>query len=294
MSGVASPTVRSVIRPVASSVVGSDGAGGGASYDADALNYFTRAEALGGSFDLSGINGTYTEDYVKTAISNFIAGCKTDSIWTKLTEVYLLSGVTFGGLMAKLKHAGTATLTNANFVSGDYLAAGSGAGLAGNGTNKSLGTSLASTGTPYSDLSYSAYLISMTSQNEFMGVLSSGGGAGRVLVNWVAGGETYINIGDGNSRETLHGSDYGSRKAYFLATSTGTAGANFRNGGNKYSFTSAAILGTGNWAVLRGPNNFGNSKLSFAHIGTGLTDTDAANLSTRVNALMTAIGANVY
>jgi hypothetical protein len=36
------------------------------------------------------------------------------------------------------------------------------------------------------------------------------------------------------------------------------------------------------------------ARLSAAHIGTGLTDTDASNLSTRVNAAMTAIGANVY
>jgi len=39
---------------------------------------------------------------------------------------------------------------------------------------------------------------------------------------------------------------------------------------------------------------YSNARISFAHIGTPLTDTEAANLSTRVNALMTALGANVY
>jgi hypothetical protein len=37
-----------------------------------------------------------------------------------------------------------------------------------------------------------------------------------------------------------------------------------------------------------------SARISFAHIGTGLTDTDASNLSTRVNRLMFDLGANVY
>jgi hypothetical protein len=127
---------------------------GGGGYDTDAADYFSRAEALGGSFD---IDGTYTESVVKTAISDFVAICKTDGTWSKITEAYLLAGVDFSGLMAKLKYDTTATLTNNGFVSGDYQAVSSGAGLTGDGSIY-LGTSLVDNTLSANDKSFGIYL----------------------------------------------------------------------------------------------------------------------------------------
>jgi SPP1 family predicted phage head-tail adaptor len=91
------------------------------SYDSDALAYFTAAEAAGGSFDQTAISGTYTEEYVKTAISDFVAGLKTDGLWAKIELLPLFVGSSFAGLSVPLKGS---TMTLNNFVTGDYVAAG--------------------------------------------------------------------------------------------------------------------------------------------------------------------------
>jgi hypothetical protein len=267
-------------------------------YDADALDYFTRAQALGGSFDLSALNATYTEVYVKTAISDFIAGCKTDAIWTKLTEVYLLAGVTFGGLMAKLKHAGTATLTNNGpFVSGDYLAAGSGAGLVGNGTTKRLVSSV-----PIATLRslFTYNTLGASQSSSYIGV-DSFPSVNRVRLGFdLATNATTGNIG-GNNTNRVNGNTQ-QIGALIITRQSETALKLFSNGSllNTYAvsvaFTSPSALPIQLFAenINGAPGSFGNHKAVFAGYGTGLTDTDAANLSTRVNALMTALGANVY
>jgi len=289
---------RSVARSAAKTVIGSGASGGGGpAYDADAQDYFTRAEALGGSFDQSGLG--YSESVVKTAISDFVAGCKTDSIWTKIIEAYLLAGVTFSGVLAKLKHAGTAAITNVNFVSGDYLAAGSGAGLVGNGTTKHLNLTVADNTIGVDSRSWSTYVTGLGTNNKYwMGV--SGGAADN---HWSL---IYIT--------TLYGYAPSSGASQIVAKSptvtTGYPIASRRANNaqecywNGTSSATGSTLVTGaatanNWRLFDINNNGASAgptdaRFSFAHIGSGLTDTDAANLSTRVNALMTALGANVY
>jgi PKD repeat protein len=109
-------------------------------FDVDAAAYFNRAEALGGSFDLSTINAAYTATYIKNSINNLIAGIKADGNWPLVKEFYLFSGVTFAGLMAKVKYTTTPALTNNGFTVANFIAAGSGAGLVGNASNYLSGT----------------------------------------------------------------------------------------------------------------------------------------------------------
>ena len=291
---------RSIARPVASRIASRTtaiGGGGSPAYDPDALDYFSRAEALGGSFDQSGINATYTEAYVKQAISNFIAGCKTDAIWTKLTEVYLLGGVTFGGLMAKLKHAGTATLTNTGpFVTGDYLASGSGAGLQGNGSTKFLRTSY-NLPSSLTEISLSAYLASA----------DGSGGRGWIGAAVSADGAFLGRAVSGNNDTfqfcTVTGSyadvPAGTRDGFFIGSATSlTDRVLYRNGVSIASSSSSAAPTVTEELCLFSVRNTGvtlsAARIAFAHIGTGLTPTDVGNLSTRVTALLMAIGANVY
>lgn len=259
----------------------------GSSYDADALDYFTRAEALGGSFDLTSVRGRYTEDYVKTAISNFVAGCKTDSIWTKLTEVYLLAGVTFGGLMAKLKHAGTATLTNSNFVTGDYLAAGSGAGLLPSAT-KILTTSLTYGATAslgdYGTTSY-VYGVSWApiwgcseSNPKRANMLTSNGNTGTR-------GATF-GLNDLISASTTE------TRNFFIATNDGTTSRMYVNGSVLATTVAQTFSAPSGVTTVIDADERHRTTLRF--VGTSLSNTDAANLSTRVNKLMFDLGANVY
>jgi hypothetical protein len=246
---------------------------------------------LGGSFDLSGISGTYTESYVKTAISDFVAGCKTDSIWTKITEAYLLSGVTFSGVLAKLKHGGTAALTNVNFVSGDYLAAGSGAGLIGNGSTKYLQTGASSR---VSDVSLSAYVTNLQQPTFYAGLIGA------------KGGPTTDGFYIAEKVSTLGGHCMSFRDVqitgfnvacYIISSAEASICTPYKNGTATTATLTLAGTASGTYGILASNSSGsdkGNSRISFAHCGTGLTTTNAANLSTRVNALMTALGANVY
>jgi hypothetical protein len=263
-----------------------------AALDGDAIDYFGRAEALGGSFDLTTIDATYTESYVKTAISDMIAGLKADGVWSKITEMYLLAGVTFDGLMAKLKYDSVATLTNNNFVSGDLLAAGSGAGLKGDASSKFLNTSATVADVAGSGVSFSSY-VTVLGDGAWTGMLD-GSNAGLAFLNGVRNpnklGVSIFNNGNAFEFPEANGFWCGvgtaSQKNVYqngtVKDSTSSAGTSFLT--KEFGVFSRNIIGS----------NPSDATLSFVHWGDELTATDAANLSTRVNDLMTALGANVY
>jgi len=77
--------------------------------DEDALNYVLAVENA---------DGERLEEKVKTAIENFVLGCKYDNIWDSIKESCLIGGArTLEGALLPLK--GNAP-TNINFVSSDY------------------------------------------------------------------------------------------------------------------------------------------------------------------------------
>jgi hypothetical protein len=258
-----------------------------ASFDTDALDYFSRAEALGGSFDQTAINALYTEAYCKTAISDCIAGLKTDAVWSKITELYLMGFVTFSGLMAKVKHAGTATLTNNGFVAGNYLAAGIGSGIKSSSLNW-LGTSFLDA-VSYNG-SMSCYVRNAGVNQHPIGLLDV------TLVKSLrpngSPGWFYWKEGPDQAR-------FGSNQSsgYFVGSARAINDLQAYRNGVSTGFTTNApdSVATGYEFVIgrAGSSNF-TGEIIAAHIGTGLTTGEVANLSSRINTLMTAIGANVY
>jgi hypothetical protein len=79
--------------------------------DADALDRITAIERA---------DGQPLENGVRTAISNFITGCKTDGIWNSLKRCTILMGArTLSGALVDLK-TGTTVATNNLFVPADY------------------------------------------------------------------------------------------------------------------------------------------------------------------------------
>lgn len=95
-------------------------------FDEAALAYIAAVESA---------DGAALEDGVKSAINNFIRGCKEDGIWTALKSSCILAGArTLSGALVPL--VGTAP-TNNNFVSADYNRK---TGLIGNGTTKRIST----------------------------------------------------------------------------------------------------------------------------------------------------------
>jgi len=257
-------------------------------YDSDAQKYFTAVETAGGSFDLSGIDPTYTESYVKTAHSNFYAGLKTDGLWNKLTEFYLLAGKTFGGLTVKGK--GSGSITNNNFVSGDYQATGSGAGLTGDGSSKYIICNLAPPSNP-DDLHCGHYMTANATGN----IVSLDGGT--------AGSNADFQLRDADAVFPASSVNLTSlwtlEPCYPIASRRGVNDVEvYQNGVSRATDTTtatASISDVASWQLfaIEGAS-LSAATLTFAHIGTGLTDTEASNLSTRVNTLMTSLGCNVY
>lgn len=266
--------------------------------DSDAISYFDAVEAAGGSFDLTAIDPTYTISYVKEKHSDFYTGLKSDGLWDKLTEFYFLAGKTFDGLTVKGK--GTGTLTNNNFVSGDWLAAGTGAGLAGDRSSKYLTGTIedVNIGNGADDRHFGSYLQNLGTTNfSYITGANSNTEQWGILVNPINSSYRLMipfDDADDNYAGILNGHAIGSRRSVNDVE-------RYHDGVSVFNDTSTASAETVpyNWPIFAFNENgtikyFSNAKISMIHFGTGLTDTDAANLSTRVNTLMTALGCNVY
>jgi hypothetical protein len=233
------------------------------------------------------------------AISDFIAGCKADGVWSKITEAYLMAGVTFGGITVKLK--GTGTLTNNNFVSGDYQATGAGAGLTGDGSTKYIDTGLNDNTLNADNKSFGVYITNFLSGASKIGV---SGPSPSLSDNdlWNIFVISSSNIGfrlPSSSASILFIS--GDTESFLIASRRDINDAEvYINGVSKGTdtTTSAAANAQFNWYLFGfnpggGTTNPSDATLTFAHIGTGLTDTDASNLTNRVETLMDALGCGV-
>jgi hypothetical protein len=115
----------------------------GRKFDTDAQAYITAVETA---------DGAALEGGVKTAINNFVVGCKADGIWSAIKASCILAGArTLNGALVPL--AGTAP-TNFNFVSGDYNRK---TGLIGNGVDKYLDAERSSNADPQNSRHLSVY-----------------------------------------------------------------------------------------------------------------------------------------
>ena len=130
--------------------------------DTDAQAYITAVEAA---------DGAALEEGVKTAINNFVVGCKADGIWNAIKASCILAGArTLAGALVPLR--GTAP-TNFNFVSGDYNRK---TGLKGNGSNKNLLSNYTLLASNSSNSHASVYPTESLSLNsEYIGGSGSGG-----------------------------------------------------------------------------------------------------------------------
>lgn len=111
------------------------------SWDVDAADYFSRAETLeADAFDL-GVG--YGAPLVKGFWSRFVDVLKTDGTWEQIDEIFPGSGVTFGGIAAKLKYNDDPVVTLNGFVEANFNPTGAEIGLIGNGTSTYIDTNWA-------------------------------------------------------------------------------------------------------------------------------------------------------
>lgn len=261
----------------------------GSAYDSEAQAYFNAIVANSGTIS------TASKGYINT----FVLAAKSHSYWTKM---YIFAPFVGDQLLAALvgfkpSAATTVTMTNGNFVSGDYSEA---TGLLGNGTTKYIDTGVLDTTATANSTHLMAYNRSSSSNGGRHGV-SAAGGIFEIYAPYSDSSFYSDQYDSANGRAksnpmaTPYGFLVGSRTAsnshhvYRNGSDITTAGSGTSGGTlaglNVYIFAVNTGSGAGAWADCR---------LAAFSFGSGLTSSDVSNFSTDLNALQTSLGRNTY
>ena len=250
-----------------------------AAFDPDALTYISAVETA---------DGQPLESDVRTAINDFVVGCKADGIWTAIKASCILAGArTLAGALVPL--VGGAP-TNFNFVSGDYDRE---TGLVGDGSTKYLNTNRPNNGDPQDSKHISFYksVAPTTTNTKYMGAQDTGIPSNTYLID--NGGDLTFGV----NRSGGTGSGYTNAQLGFVGTS--------RSASNLTSFRAASLTTTDATPsnanntldifvygrnVNGSANQLTDARLAFYSIGESL---DLAKLDTRVSNLITAIDAAI-
>lgn len=154
--------------------------GRGYIYDADAEAYIAAVEQA---------DGAPLEYSWRQAIAAFVAGCKTDSIWSAMAVCYIMCGArTLAGALKPLK--GSAPTNNGPFVSGDYTRGGISCGLKGNGSTKYLDTGRADNVDGQDDCHRACWVtvVPTAQYMQYFGARNAGSTTMTEMYNYNAGG----------------------------------------------------------------------------------------------------------
>ena len=247
-------------------------------------------------------NGGSVSGGAVAAVNRFVRGCKSDGVWDLLLDVGLFAGVdNLSAALVKLKTPSgvSRTLTNNNFVSADYTATGSAAGLVGNGSSKWLQTGFAQTAFPSATNHHiGAYeVVAAASGNfaQFMGSETSNEVNTIALGNY--GAITTKAFRTQASTNVLSATNQAA--GHFIGVRTADQFL-YRNGSQVASRSpagsSSAMIST-EIGIFRNNGNSGSTtsaRLSLYHMGASMTAAQVAAFSARVNTLMAAFGCNTY
>jgi hypothetical protein len=244
----------------------------GASYDADAQAWFDAVVAAGSTIT----------DANKSAVSVFVAGCKTDGVWTPIKAACLLCAAdSLTGALVPL--VGSAP-TNNNFVSGDYSRT---TGLIGNASTKYLATNRACNADPQDSNHAAVYVhTALSAANQSW--------IGNAALTTTGSRGAYPN-------STSNVRSFASSNAAFSAavngtTSTGLVGVS-RSGSSAIALRIAQNTSTGTTAsattqsetisvFASGTTRLANCRLSFYSLGENI---NLALLESRLATLMAAL-----
>jgi hypothetical protein len=277
---------------ISAAYLGADQVFGGApAFDPDYSSYITAVETA---------DGQALEAGVKTAINDFVVGCKADGIWDALKASCILAGArTLNGALVPLVGAAP---TNFNFVSGDYDRK---TGLKGNGSTKYLDSNRANNADPQNDNHNAVFatnptdylsdgtvigisgLFSTSRNVMFVGDKPPGQGAGKAVF---LHSRTNVFSLAGNPRGDAF---YDPFTSGFLGHSRASSSSYVLRGNGetktRVEDSNAPSANTLTVFVAQNspsPTNFSPARISFYSIGEAL---DLEALDTRVSDLMTAI-----
>jgi hypothetical protein len=248
--------------------------------DPDALAYLAEVERA---------DGQALESGVRDAVIAFVAGCKTDGIWTAIKAGCILSGArTLNGALVSL--TGRAP-TNFNFVSGDYNRK---TGLVGNGSTKYLNSNRAGNADPQNSQHISVYASTAATSAAGKYPFYIGFGSGSTGSTHIGRLESNGNLFTRNRTATFDSASASS--AGFLATARSSASEYVtRFGGVSRTITAASQTpASGNvlvfWSDGAFSTDFADARIAFYSAGESL---DLSKLETRVSTLITAFGAAI-
>ena len=240
--------------------------------DPDAAVYLSRVEAA---------DGQALEAGVRTAVDQFVLGCKADGTWNAIKASCILAGArTLTGALAPL--SGTAPTNVGPFVSGDYNRK---TGLMGDGSTKRLDANRNNNADPQNSVHQCIY-VTAKATGFTGGLVDAGSTPGPTNLYFFASGSevgTRNRSTDFDNTSGLSGNWLG-----FLGQSRSSSSSYIRrvNSANTAVTRTSAAPDSGNHIIL----NSANARLAFYSIGESL---DLALLDARVTTLVNAFAAAI-
>jgi hypothetical protein len=259
---------------------------GGIVYDADAQAFFDRVTTAGGTLST-------TE---KNAVNQLVLDLKNYSIWNSMKAIYPMVGASAAACAQNLK---SSSFTGS--FSGGWTYAST--GVTPNGTTGFMNTNL----NPSSHLLTNSAHLSYYSRSNilntgmdigiFDGTLSPVQGTHFSISYSGNSGQFRARLNSSTPSTTYTPTD--GRGFYCISRIDGTNFKGYRNGTSQFTQSSSTgtrssiniIIGAIN--TQTGASDFANHQCAFSSIGDGLTDTEASNFNTAVNAFQTTLSRNV-
>jgi hypothetical protein len=254
--------------------------------DPDALAFFDRVTTAGG-------NLSATE---KIAVDNLVKDLKLYSLWSKMKAIYPMVGASAAACAQNLKSSSFTGTFNGGIT---Y----SSTGITPNGTTGYMDTGF----NPNTQLTYNSAHISYYSrtQNETTNSSTMGSNDGsnneiRIILRRPTNSGFFVVTDSTNGVLTYTITD---SRGLFIGNANGTNVRKYIRNSTILTPTSTASRGTGIWPAyniyigaknaIGSPAEYDNKECAFSSIGDGLTDTEASNFYTAVQAFQTTLSRNV-
>jgi hypothetical protein len=248
--------------------------------DADALAFFDRVTAAGGTLSA-------TE---QLAIDTLVKQMKDDGIWTKMKAIYPMVGASAAACAQNLKSSSFTGVFNGGVTF-------SNTGITGNGTTGYMNTNLNQSIEQLSNnLHISIYQrnILLSPSNVSMG-LGTGSNLSRFYLNF--SNSEYLSLQSGS--QAISSIETPQQGMFILSRNSSSSFFKKQNNLNVEVFNNISTgLISYTYALLANNQNgtfseFSTANLAFSSIGDGLTDTQASNFYSAVQAFQTTLSRQV-
>lgn len=231
-----------------------------------------------------------TDPTISGAINTLVVQMKADNIWSKMKAIYPMVGGSASAHKFNLKDPRDLDAAFRLVFNGGWTHSNNGA--TPNGTNADGDTKLiASTTLSQNSTHFSYYSRTNIQGNADLGnALGAAFGASVIWIRW-SDNNSYLRLNAGTSSIISTTNSLG----MFIVNRNSSTQINYIRNGVQSNFnnTSQGLVSTNTYRIAGNTVDYGNKQCAFASIGDGLSDTDAANLYTRVQAFNTALSRQV-